>query len=255
MNLLLLSTAEWLSNSEPFEITLTDRRAQHIHQILRASAGDKVKTGLLNGNIGYANVRNCSASEVRLAVDPMQFNQPPPSPSPVKFIIALPRPKVARRIVRAAVECGVKTLHFIHSYKVEKSYWHSPLLTEKKLNEQVLQGLEQSIDTQSPDITFHQRFKPFVEDTLPGLIANTPAFLGDPKAERDIDQQLYQNKAMWLVIGPEGGFIPYEIDQFLSAGCVPFNLGPRIYRVETVIPWLMGLAHSAHLTPVPPSPQ
>ena len=36
-----------------------------------------------------------------------------------------------------------------------------------------------------------------------------------------------------VIIGPEGGITPEEIDIFRSAGAVPVTLGPRIFRTET----------------------
>ncbi|RYZ96209.1 MAG: 16S rRNA (uracil(1498)-N(3))-methyltransferase, partial [Moraxellaceae bacterium] len=41
-------------------------------------------------------------------------------------------------------------------------------------------------------------------------------------------------------IGPEGGFIPYEIDLLNKQGFEVVNLGERIMRVETVVPYLLG---------------
>jgi RsmE family RNA methyltransferase len=39
-----------------------------------------------------------------------------------------------------------------------------------------------------------------------------------------------------LAIGPEGGFIPYEIDKLNEVGFKTVHLGQRILRVETAIP-------------------
>jgi len=43
-----------------------------------------------------------------------------------------------------------------------------------------------------------------------------------------------------LVIGPEGGFIPAEVDLLSRSGCRPVNLGERILRVETAVAALTG---------------
>jgi 16S rRNA (uracil1498-N3)-methyltransferase len=39
--------------------------------------------------------------------------------------------------------------------------------------------------------------------------------------------------AMNLLVGPEGGFAPEEIDEAVARGIVPIGLGPRILRAET----------------------
>ncbi len=40
-------------------------------------------------------------------------------------------------------------------------------------------------------------------------------------------------RSLAVVIGPEGGIDPKEIDQLREAGCLPVTLGPRILRTET----------------------
>lgn len=40
---------------------------------------------------------------------------------------------------------------------------------------------------------------------------------------------------MTLAIGPEGGWIPYEVELLAKAGLTPVQLGDRILRVETAV--------------------
>ncbi len=42
-----------------------------------------------------------------------------------------------------------------------------------------------------------------------------------------------------LVVGPEGAFIPFEIEKLLSAGCRPVSLGKHVLRVETAVTVLL----------------
>jgi len=43
-----------------------------------------------------------------------------------------------------------------------------------------------------------------------------------------------------LLIGPEGGFIPYEVELLEKNGCQSFSLGNRILRTETAISYILG---------------
>ena len=81
----------------------------------------------------------------------------------------------------------------------------------QQLNHYIDLGLEQAGDTLAPKIELYKRFKPFVEDILPGLItADCPAFVAHPYAEQPMPYALQH--PCTIVIGPEGGFIPYEVD-------------------------------------------
>ena len=159
---------------------------------------------------------------------------------------------MTRRIIGLCTECGVKDIHFINSYRVEKSFWQSPLLSDDKVHKQIILSLEQAKDTQLPRIHFHKRFKPFVEDQLPEIAKGKQALVAHPydakinledskniEASDDKLAELKQQPRI-IAVGPEGGFIPYEIELLQQAGFDTLGLGPRIYRVETVIPLLLG---------------
>jgi RsmE family RNA methyltransferase len=172
------------------------------------------------------------------AVLAITLNLPPPTKLPLSLVIALPRPKMLRRILRNVAEFGAAELHLINSYRVEKSYWQTPVLQTETIREYLLQGLEQSRDTVLPQVHCHQRFKPFVEDRLPTMIEGRCALLahpGDyPPCPRGVRGETL------VMIGPEGGFIPYEVEKLQEAGCQTVSLGPRILRVENALTSLLG---------------
>ncbi|MBN1956808.1 MAG: RsmE family RNA methyltransferase, partial [Desulfuromonadales bacterium] len=118
-----------------------------------------------------------------------------------------------------------------------KSFWGSPLLQAHNLEAQLHLGLEQARDTIMPAINLRPRFKPFVEDELPQVIEGTCAYVAHPSGEQQCPAGGQQ--PITLAVGPEGGFIPYEIDQLTACGFVPITLGPRVLRVETAVPVLL----------------
>jgi RsmE family RNA methyltransferase len=232
LNLLLFSAEDRLG---PDRILLRDRRLTHLRQVARSAVGDVLRVGEINGLAGEGRILEIDDERATLSVS---LQQAPPPKLPLRLVLALPRPKMLRRILRGAAEFGVPELHLINSYRVEKSYWHSPLLAADAMREYLLQGLEQSRDTQLPSVHCHPRFKPFAEDLLPRMAAGTRALLAHPGEYPPCPRDVREDSV--LVIGPEGGFIPYEVEKLQGAGCQPVSLGPRILRVENAVTALLG---------------
>ena len=232
MNLILFTDGDRL---EPSKIALRGRRLQHLRQIHRANSGDILRVGEIDGLMGEGEILEINDEFATLAIS---LHQSPPDKLPLSLVLALPRPKMLRRILRTIAELGVPELHLINSYHVEKSYWQSPVLKQDALREYLLQGLEQSRDTQVPRVHHHHAFKPFVEDNLPGMIRGGDALLAHPGEHSPCPRHI--SGETLLVIGPEGGFIPYEVDKLQSAGCNVVSLGPRILRVENAVTSLLG---------------
>ena len=227
---------------EPNQITTTDniwqienqRQLQHLQQHIQLNCGDTLKVGVRNGQRYLTEV--ISVSEQQIRIRPIQV-EAIPAKLPVHLILALPRPKVLRRIIMDAVTLGVERISLIHSYRVDKSYWQSPFL--QQLDDYVTLGLEQAGDTIAPEIQLYKRFKPFVEDVLPTFISDQkPAYVAHPYAEQQMPYAIQHS--CHLIVGPEGGFIPYEIDLLKKNGCQAMSLGNRILRTETAVSHILG---------------
>ena len=133
---------------------------------------------------------------------------------------------------------GVKEIHLIHTKRVEKSFWQSQVIKEDSLATIVNEGLSQAMDTSPPHIHFHQRFKPFVEDTLPTLMPGKKTILFHPGGSAKFTPT--QHSDYLLIIGPEGGFIPYEVEKFQEYSIEVANMGERILQVEQAISAITG---------------
>lgn len=232
MNLLLFSPQERDGGDL---LTLGGRRHRHLIHTLQLQPGDELRVGEIGGGIGRAEVLAIDAQSVRLRV---RLDRDAPPPLPLTIVLALPRPKMLRRILRTLAETGVKDIHLINSYRVEKSYWQSPLLQPPALQEALLSGLEQGMDTILPTVQLQRRFRPFAEDLLPALCADRAALLADPAATENYPA--VPRQPALLLIGPEGGFIPFERELLGRAGARPVRLGDRVLRVETALQCALG---------------
>jgi len=231
MNIVLLESED--IQSEIWSIH-SKRQVQHLHEHLDITVGQNLKVGIRNGARYLTEI--VSINEQQVCVRPVH-EEAVPAKLPVHLIVALPRPKVLRRLIMDSVTLGVQKISLIHSYRVDKSYWQTPFL--QQIDHYVTLGLEQAGDTIAPEIQLYKRFKPFVEDVLPTLISEeTPAFVAHPYAEQSMPNSI--SHACTVVVGPEGGFIPYEIDLLIKNGCQAVSLGNRILRTETSISYILG---------------
>ena len=227
MNLILLFDDDFTGERT---VRLHGRRLEHVTSVHRAAVGDSLVVGVAGGRIGRGRVTRLEreALEMDVALDA----EPPPA-LPLTLLLALPRPKVLNRVIAGAVSLGVKRIHLLNAWRVEKSYWKSPRMAEENLRQQSILGLEQARDTILPTIEVHRLFRPFVEAFAPeGL-----AIVAHPGAAEVCPRGVTEH--VTLAIGPEGGFIAREVDSLVSAGFTPVSLGPRILRVETAVPALI----------------
>lgn len=231
MNLLLLEDADFIAANRA---RLEGRRLKHLHEVHRAEAGDTLRVGRLGGSMGQGHLLRLDPDMAELEVT---LDQPPPAKLPLTLLLALPRPKMLRRVLQTVAAMGVPRLVLLNSYRVEKSFWQTPFLEPEAIREQLILGLEQARDTQLPEVLIEKRFKPFVEDRLPALAAGTLGLVGHPGDFPACPRAV--ERPVTLAIGPEGGWIPYEVEKLQSAGLQPVQLGERILRVETAVTALL----------------
>jgi RsmE family RNA methyltransferase len=231
MNLVLLEPGDLIADSRA---RLSGRRCDHITGVLGAGEGDEVAAGMLNGRIGRARIVRRTGDDLELDFRP---DRDPPPALPVTFILALPRPKVLRRALFSLTVLGVKRIVLVNAARVEKSYWQTPFLAADAVRRQFLLGLEQACDTKLPELLLKRRFRPFAEDELPGITGGSLAVVAHPSASASCPRAV--GRQVTLAVGPEGGFVPFEIELLESRGFQPVSLGERVLNVETAIPSLL----------------
>lgn len=231
MNLLLLEEADFIA---PDVVVLRDRRLKHMQEVQRVEVGDSLRVGRIGGLLGEAEVLRLEPREAELRV---ALHSPPPAKLPLTLILAVPRPKMLRRVFQTIATMGVPRLILVNSYRVEKSFWQTPFLQPEAIRENLILGLEQARDSVLPEVLIEKRFKPFVEDRLPAVAQDTLGLVGHPgdfpACPRGVEQPVT------LAIGPEGGWIPFEVELLGRAGLQPVQLGARILRVETAVTALL----------------
>jgi RsmE family RNA methyltransferase len=238
MNLVLLSPEEL----DAGVATIDGRRARHIREVHRVVPGDTLLVGVVGGLMGTGTVEAIDDVSVRLCVS---LDRAPPAPPGIDLLLALPRPKTLRKVLASATAMGVKRIVLVNAARVERSYFDSPLLDPESLREELLLGLEQARDTVLPEVVVRERFRPFVEDEAPLLWGTAERFVAHPLVENGlVTRSAGPGRPSCVVaVGPEGGWVPFELDLLVRQGFAPFTLGPRILRVETAVPVVLGQLH------------
>jgi RsmE family RNA methyltransferase len=231
MNQVLLEPEDLLEDGTA---RLTGRRLRHVLDVLRVAEGDVLRVGLLGGRIGTAEVLKVDGGE--LLVRP-SFIEPPPPRAGIDLLLAIPRPKALRKVLPAAASLGVDRIVLVNAARVEKSYFDSRVLDAAAMRELLILGLEQARDTRVPEILVRERFRPFVEDELDELWPGTVRLVAHPAAEHPPARR---SDRTVVAIGPEGGWVPFEIDLLRARGFAPFTFGPRTLRVEVAVPYALG---------------
>jgi len=230
VNLILLFDDDFIDTSR---VRLTGRRVRHVADVHRAAGGEDLVVGIANGRIGRGTIIRLDAEALEMDI---ALDRDPPAALPLTLILALPRPKVLNRVIAGAASLGIKRIVLLNAWRVEKSYWSSPRLSDENLRAQSILGLEQARDTVLPTIETRRLFRPFVEDELPGIARGTRSLVAHPNAREACPRDL--REPVTLVIGPEGGFIDVEIASLERIGFTPVTIGERILRVETAVPYL-----------------
>ncbi len=233
MNLLLLEPSEV---SPDGTARLVGKRLQHAREVLQLSEGDTLRVGVLGGLCGTATVLEKTSSAWKIQVS---VTEPPPPRAGVDLLLAIPRPKALKKVLPAVASLGINRLVLLNAARVEKSYFQSKVLEGDFVEELLRAGLEQGRDTVKPELIIKERFKPFVEDELDAFCADALRLLPHLGASGVMPRRKSGERAV-LAVGPEGGWVPFEVELLVSKGFLPVSLGPRPLRVEVAIPALLG---------------
>lgn len=221
-------------------VTLRGPRAEHIRRVLRAAPGDPVKLGQINGPLATGRVVELSAGKVTLDV---QDGEIPARPG-VDLLLALPRPKVLRRLLPQIAALGVGSLFLSNAARVERPYFDTHVLEPGNLRALLLEGLTQAGDTLIPEIRIVRRLKVFLEDELDAATDAERRVWLHPGAGPLLHTLAPRAGRHLIAIGPEGGWIPYERELFLSRGFLPATLAPRVLRSDTATLVALGILHA-----------
>src|SRR5438067_6332600 len=99
---------------------VSDARALHLRNVLKVDVGDSVRVGIVDGPAGVASVKAIAGGAITLQG---AFESTPPPRPRVDLLLALPRPKVMRRLWAQIAAIGVGRIIVTNAGRVERNYF------------------------------------------------------------------------------------------------------------------------------------
>ena len=223
MNLILCEAQEVAPDGL---VTLTGTRAAHVRGVLRAQAGDVVRIGIVDGPKGRGEVLaldDGGAVTLRCELEATA----PPVPA-IDLLLALPRPKVLRRLWAQLAALGVGRIVLTNAERVERQYFDTHVLDQATYRPLLIEGLQQAADTRLPRVSIHRQLRILVEDELGPAPAGERRLVAHPGSRPSplaLAPDAHRPRTL-LAIGPEGGWNAFELGLLERAGFEGISLGP-----------------------------
>lgn len=221
-------------------------RAEHVLNVLHGEVGQVLKTGVVDGAIGFSTIEN---------IEPL-----PPDPATglaqgritvrcvhdqcavapwVDLLLAPPRPRAMKRLLPQLAQMGVRRIVLVGAEKVEKAFWGAQLLKENIYRPLLLDGLMQAGTTAMPTIQVERSFRHYLERGRfeTDFAGQARRVVAHPHLESTAvgggAPTLPEVDVPVVAIGPEGGWTDDEVQLLQSHGFTGLSLGPRILRTDT----------------------
>jgi 16S rRNA (uracil1498-N3)-methyltransferase len=207
-------------------IVLPDDEARHARSVLRVEAGDEIV--VVDGEGGWYRTRIDHVAPRQVVGHVIETRREVGEPDTVVTVGMGLLSKRSRfeTFVEKAVEIGVRRIVPLRTRHTEVES-----VRADRLRRVMVAALKQCRRSRLPELAPPQSLSTLLDETTAdvrllchGTDEGTPVAtaVAPAPAERVL-----------LLVGPEGGFAPTEVDAATDAGCTPVSLGARRLRAET----------------------
>ncbi len=213
-------------------VVLDAEESHHLTRVLRLPTGARVVVCDGRGRRVEAEVQGLGQKGEAILRLVQELPCTGESPLAITLAIGLAKGDVLDLVVRQAVEMGVaRIIPFVSSYSEQTT----PERSARRLTRWqrlAREGLKSCQRSRVPEITAVQNFT----EVLPGPEEARIIFWEEARSGGFSRQAAdFRPASVRVLIGPEGGFSPEEVEQARRAGYQPASLGPRRLRVETAV--------------------
>ena len=239
MNLILFEPSEV---GEFGRVRASGARARHLLNVLKAPPGHQVRVGIIDGPMGIGTVAGVSAESVTLDC---VFDASAPERPRVDLLLAVPRPKVLRRLWAQLAALGVGQVILTNAEKVERDYFDSHVMQDEGYRPLLIEGLQQARDTRLPLVSIHKRFTVLIEDDLDRLFPTGRRLVAHPGSGSSFRSTLSPagTDRVLVAIGPEGGWNDFELALLERHGFARAGFGTRTLTTTTACIAALSLVH------------
>ena len=252
-NRILFDPKEIDQSSRRVTLHRADSRAVHLTEVLGVRVGSSLRVGTIGVGRCDATVRRIDEDgSIEIAFGAIDERVETPE---IDLLLAMPRPKVLRRLWAPLASLGIGRIVLTNANKVERYYFDSKALEIETIREELLRGLEQAGDYRIPQVGVAKRLPPIVDrvsgvldkedtngfswllegDSAWNLGADVLLLAHPGQAATSVAEALDDvkpNQRVLLAIGPEGGWTDYELELLEKAGFRKVGLGSRTFTTD-----------------------
>lgn len=209
-------------------VLVTGDEARHAITVARVRVGERISVSDGDGLIASGAVTSTDGGIVAVEVESASRH---PAPSPELWLAqALAKGDRDELAVQAATELGVSG---VIPWAAERSVSRWEAAKAAKGRERwasiVREATKQAIRPRVPVVESLATTAALTK--LPGRI-----LVLEPAATTRLTEVDIEGERITLVVGPEGGIAPRELDAFVAAGATLVRLGPEVLRTSTAGP-------------------
>jgi 16S rRNA (uracil1498-N3)-methyltransferase len=220
-------------------VALSGDEARHAVTVSRVRAGERIAIGDGRGTLVHGVVASTGSRELELTVDEVLVEE---GASPrITLVQALAKGDRDELAVQAATELGVDAIvPWAASRSVSR--WEGPKAEKGRqrwatiVREAVKQSIRAWLPAVAPATTTAQ---------LAERLEGQRMLLLEPTATALLTDIRDDGRDLALVVGPEGGISPAEIERLVAAGAEPVRLGASVLRTSTAGPAAIAVLNAA----------
>lgn len=143
-----LELSENESSTVVVRLRQSDERFEHLRQVLKkTNKGDEFKATILNERLATGRILSYDDDERSVLIEILSTKEEEAKEEKmvtVSLLLAMPRPKVLRRLLSVFAQFGVRNVFIFSAEKTERCYFQSEVLTEDVLVREFTRGVEQN---------------------------------------------------------------------------------------------------------------